>query len=65
MNFGEIREMRLVGAEFLEASANLYALVPFADKLIGLKNQVIATSNMKNRIILTHMHLNYYLVRGE
>lgn len=40
MNFGEIREMRLVGAEFLEASANLYALVPFAEKLIGLKNQV-------------------------
>lgn len=57
--------MRLAGAEFLEASASLYALVPFADKLIGLKNQVIATSNMKNRIILTHMHLNYYLVRGE
>lgn len=34
------RDSRLAGAEFLEVSADLYALVPFSDQQIGFKNQV-------------------------
>ena len=34
------RDLRIAGAEFLEVAANIYALVPFADRQIGSKNQV-------------------------
>jgi hypothetical protein len=35
----ESRDIRLSGAEFLEAAASIYALVPYADKLLATKNQ--------------------------
>lgn len=38
--FLDDRDSRLAGAEFLEVSADLYALVPFSDQQIGSKNQV-------------------------
>ena len=41
------RDLRLAGAEFLEAAADLYALVPFSDQLIGSKNQVILKFEIK------------------
>lgn len=34
------RELRIAGAEFLEVAADIYALIPFADRQIGSKNQV-------------------------
>jgi hypothetical protein len=40
ISFLDDRDSRLAGAEFLEVSADLYALVPFADHQIGSKNQV-------------------------
>lgn len=40
--------MRIAGAEFLEVAADLYALVPFSDRHIGSKNQVLDENEFFN-----------------